>query len=213
VTAVHVLVVANGDTPSLALMRELAARAALVVAADGGADRALACGIRPAFVVGDLDSVTAAARAELGGAAFVSAPDPDSTDLQKAVQFAVDRGATSIDIVCAGGGRIDHELANLSLLTLSRNGPPVHLHDDSFEVSLVAGETVVDGPPGTVVSLLAIGQCLGVTTRGLRWDLQDYALAFSPYGVHNEIASPPATVTVASGDLLLFRGRWVEHHG
>ncbi|OAI39356.1 hypothetical protein AYO38_07845 [bacterium SCGC AG-212-C10] len=209
----HVLVVANGDTSSRGLMRELAGRAAMIVAADGGADRALSVGLTPAYVVGDLDSVSQTARALLPASAFVHTPDPDSTDLQKAVRFAIDEGATSIDIVCAGGGRMDHLVANLSLLPLSRGGPPVHLHDDAFEVSLVEGTTAIAGPAGTVISLLAIGQCSGVTTSGLRWDLHDYPLAFSPYGVHNEIASQPASVRVATGDLLLFRGRWVEHHG
>jgi thiamine pyrophosphokinase len=71
----------------------------------------------------------------------------------------------------------------------------------------------VEAEPGTVVSLVAIGPCEGVTTSGMRWDLHDYALGFSPYGIHNEVAISPATVSVRNGDLLLFRGRWVEKHG
>ena len=55
----RVLVVANGEPPSGDLLHRLAARADLVVAADGGAIVALNAGITPDAVVGDLDSVTA----------------------------------------------------------------------------------------------------------------------------------------------------------
>ncbi|MCZ7579006.1 MAG: hypothetical protein M5U18_18940 [Dehalococcoidia bacterium] len=46
----------------------------------------------------------------------------------------------------------------------------------------------------------------------MRWDLHDFTLTFSPRGVHNEVADTPATISVRTGDLLLFRGRWVERH-
>jgi thiamine pyrophosphokinase len=88
----------------------------------------------------------------------------------------------------------------------------VHLIDDRFDIRLVEGSAVIDATPGTVVSLVAIGQCTGVTTSGLRWNLSAFPLSFSPYGVHNEVAEPPARVSVATGDLLLFEGRWVEKH-
>ncbi|MEX1102814.1 MAG: thiamine diphosphokinase [Dehalococcoidia bacterium] len=208
----RVLLFADGEMPSLALIQELANAADVVFAADGGADKALSAGVRPDAVVGDLDSVSAEARRTLGEAAFHHAPSPDSTDLQKAIELALDRGATAIDIVAAGGGRADHALANLSVLPLYRGRARLRVVDDLFEVTLVEETVRIDAPVGTVVSLVAIGLCTGVTTTGLRWDLADHELVFSPYGVHNEVARPPATVSVEAGDLLLFRGRWVEKH-
>lgn len=206
------LVVAHGEAPGAALLHRLAREASLIIAADGGADRALVAGIVPALVTGDLDSVSDEARSRLPPAAFILDADPERTDLQKAIALATARGATAIDVVCAGGGRADHALANLSVLVLGRGGPRLRLLDDLFEVTLVEGEATVEGPGGTVVSLVAIGRCRGVTTRGLRWDLTEAELTFSPRGVHNEIVQSPASVRVASGDLLLFRGHWVEHH-
>lgn len=208
----RVLLFADGELPSPALIAEFARQADLVVAADGGADKALTLGIRADAVVGDLDSVTVEARRLLGEQAFHHMPSPNSTDLQKAIDFAFDAGADAIDIVAAGGGRADHALANLSVLPLYRGRGQLRVIDDLFEVSLVEGEARIEAPAGTVISLVAIGQCTGVTTTGLRWDLDRDDLVFSPYGVHNEIARSPATVSVKSGDLLLFRGRWIEKH-
>lgn len=208
----RVLIVANGDMPSNKLLGQLRAEAELVVAADGGANKALGAGITPDAVVGDLDSVSGETRDRLGSERLHHDSSPDTTDLQKAIEYAIEAGARSIDIVAAGGGRADHALANLSVLRLYRGKAQIRIVDDQFDVEIVDGQAELNGPAGTVVSLVAIGRCTGVTTSGLRWDLRDHTLDFSPYGVHNEIARSPASISVVRGDLLLFRGRWVEKH-
>ncbi|MBI2766214.1 MAG: thiamine diphosphokinase [Chloroflexi bacterium] len=206
------LLIANGETPSPALLAALAAEADVVVAADGGADKALALGIVPHAVVGDLDSVTEATRNSLPADSFHPVDDRDTTDLEKAIVWCMAAGVTRIDIVGAGGGRADHALANLSVLVEFRDGPELHIADDYFDIRLVQGTARIDAPVGTVVSLVALGACTGVTTSGLRWELVDHPLPFSPYGVHNEVVESPAMVTVAAGDLLLFEGRFIEKH-
>jgi thiamine pyrophosphokinase len=206
------LVFANGEAPPPGLVAELRAAAGMVVAADGGARHALANGILPDAVVGDLDSIDDELRAAIPAARFHRAARLDTTDLEKAVEFSIAKGATAVDVVAAGGGRSDHALANLSVLVLNRGKADVRVHDELFEVSLVVNRAEVVGPEGTVVSLVALGTCTGVTTEGLRWPLKEFTLPFGPRGIHNEIAASPAVVSVRTGDLLLFKGRWVEKH-
>ena len=206
------LIIANGEGPSKDLVRALRDAVDTVIAADGGADVALAAGVVPDFVVGDLDSVSEAARLRIPAERFHLDADPEATDLQKTIRFAIEKGASEVDIVAWGGGRADHALANLSVLVMFRGLAKIRLVDDAFEVSLVDGSASVSAAIGTVVSIVAIGPCTGVTTTGLRWNLEDEPLSFSPRGIHNEVASSPATVSVLAGNLLLFRGRWVEKH-
>ena len=205
------LVLANGAPPSAALFAELRAGADLLVAADGGARAAIALGAVPDAVVGDLDSL-GGARDAIPAERLRPDADPDATDLEKAVAWCLDAGCDAIDVAGAGGGRADHAFANPGVLTRFGRRARVRLVDERFAVELVDGEALVEGPPGTVVSLVAAGRCEGVSTDGLRWELRDAALAFGARGVHNEVARSPARVSVRSGDLLLFRGRWVERH-
>ncbi|MCA9822901.1 MAG: thiamine diphosphokinase [Dehalococcoidia bacterium] len=206
------LIIANGEPPSDRLLRGCVSAAALVVGADGGADVARRAGITVHLATGDLDSITDAVRDSLGPARLFVDRDPNRTDLQKALDLCIARGATSVDVLAAGGGRPDHALANLSLLFHYRGRARVRLVDDQFLAFGVDGREAIDAPPGTIVSLVAIGRCEGVTTRGLRWDLDHYPLTFSPYGVHNEVATSPASVSVERGDLLVFQGRYIDRH-
>lgn len=206
------LVFANGEAPSAALVAELSWGNPYVVAADGGARHALAAGLTPDAVVGDLDSIDAEARALIPPGRLHRVARLDITDLEKAVAFAIEAGATTVDIAGAGGGRSDHALANLSVLASHRGRARIALHDELFEISLVDGRAEVAGPPGTLVSLVAIGECTGVTTEGLRWPLEEFTLPFGPRGIHNEVEHQPASVSVRTGTLLLFRGRFIEKH-
>ncbi len=210
-TRVRAFVIAHGDPPSAELVRRLAAGAGMIVAADGGALIALDRGITPDAVVGDLDTMSEHPDAPIPADRFHKEDVLDTTDLQKSIAYAIERGAMEVDVIAHGGGRADHALANLSVLTTFR-GTPVRLHDDQFVISLVDGFAEIRGEPGTLISLVAIGVCSGVTTTGMRWDLDNFTLRFSPRGIHNELAGRLATVSVRTGDLLLFEGRWIERH-
>lgn len=205
------LIVANGDAPQASLVRDLAAEADIVVAANGGAATAFASGVAPDFIVGDLDSVHDLPSG-FSQDRVIRLSDQSATDLVKAVGFCIERGSDEIATVGTGGGRADHALANLSALVMFRDRVKMKMVDDQFETSLVSETTEIAGEPGTVISLVALGVCTGVTTEGLRWKLQNDTLDFSPHGIHNELIGTSGSVTVREGNLLLFKGSWVEPH-
>ena len=85
---------------------------ALIACADGGLRHARALGLHPDFMISDCDSMP-----EVEGAEVVRLrPEKDDTDTQGCLREVFRRGCTEATLVCATGGRIDHMLANLSLL-------------------------------------------------------------------------------------------------
>ncbi len=142
----HAILVGDGDVPALAALDEAwpgwDADAALVVAADGGATKAMAAGLAPDLVVGDGDSLGPAGLASVREAGIPIEPADeakDESDLELAVLAALARGATRFTILGAlGGPRFDHALANAWLLALpALAGRPAILLDGATRVRLL----------------------------------------------------------------------------
>jgi thiamine pyrophosphokinase len=111
-------------------------------------------------------------------------------------------------VILLGGAsldRIDHLLANAALLAHPRYRDlrPTWWVGNA-RVAPVHGRIELDGSPGDLVTLLAVGgPATGVTTTGLRWVLDGDTLPTgSTRGVSNEMTGAAAAVTVAAGTLL-----------
>jgi thiamine pyrophosphokinase len=185
-----------------------------VIGADGGAAQALAWGLVPHLVIGDMDSLPSGARVMLAdrGCQFIEHPRAkDETDLELALRYAAQQGAEEIVILGAWGGRLDHTLSNVLLLTLPYlEGVSVRIADGAEEALLVrSGEAaVLRGSPGDLVSLLPVGGDVhGVATLGLAWTLEEDTLCFGfSRGVSNEMTAHEARIGVEDGLLLVVHG-------
>ena len=214
----NALIVADGDIPPRAAFERLmpGPEADLVVAADGGALKATALGLRPHVVVGDADSLTAAEAERLraaGAEVVIHAAAKDESDTELALREAIDRGAQSVLIIGAfGGARLEHTIANLLLLCLPElEGRDVRMADGSSTVRLLegGGTLTLEGEPGDFVSLLPLTPiATGVTTSGLAFPLADEPLHQGPArGLSNVMAGTTASVTARSGRLLVVHTR------
>jgi len=206
---VRVAVVANGTVEDQPMYHEVIRGADLVICADGGANAAAAFGWTPQAIVGDMDSVSPDVLAELeraGCEVIRHSPRKDETDLELALSEAVGRGATEIVVLGAIGGRVDHTIANLMLLSLpALIGRQVRILGEDAEVMLVRDEAHVQGHLGDIVSLIPVGgDARGVTTDGLEWRLfEDTLLLGYARGVSNVMIADVARVRVKEGLVLL----------
>lgn len=209
----RVVMVANGPMPRPPSPELIIADHDLVVCADGGATNALALGLKPQVVIGDMDSIEVSFRRQLQeeGCRFVEYPSrKDETDAELAVRYAVSQGATELIMLAALGGRVDHTLANVMLLALPElGGVKARLIEADQEVLLIRDEVVIRGRPGDTVSLLPLsGDVAGIHTEGLEYPLRDGTLSFgAARGVSNVLTAAQAIVRVGSGFLLA-----VHHH-
>jgi len=201
------VVVAGGD-PIGAATAALLPHDALVIAADSGVEHAQSLGLRIGLIVGDLDSADPAAvdAAVADGAAVERHPAAkDATDLELALRAARDRGVTRIVVVGGYGGRLDHFLGNaLVLAGADLVGVAVEWLVDGARLTVVRDRATLEGKPGDLCSLLAVGgPAVGVTTRGFRFPLAgEDLLPGSTRGVSNELLEPTAEVTLGGGVLL-----------
>lgn len=146
-----------------------------LVAADGGADAALAAGHVPKLVVGDLDSITDAALDRLPQAAVVEISEQDSTDFDKALRSI---RAPLILGVGFTGDRLDHQLAAMNTLVRRADRPCILLAGDEL-IFAVPRAFSLDLEAGDVVSLFPLSRVSG-RSQGLEWPID--GLVLSPDG-------------------------------
>ncbi|WP_238475538.1 thiamine diphosphokinase [Rhodophyticola sp. CCM32] len=162
------------------------ARAPVLVAADGGADHALALGHHPDAVIGDMDSLSRDARAVLGPQRLHRIAEQSTTDFDKALRNISAPGVIAVGVT---GRRIDHELAVYHTLITRPEKTCVVLGREDI-VFHAPPRLRLDLPVGMRVSLFPMAAVRGQST-GLRWPIEP--IDFRPLGqigTSNETAAP-----------------------
>jgi thiamine pyrophosphokinase len=211
----HLIIFANGILPDHAAARRLIQPGDVLIAADGGTQHALALGLLPSVIIGDLDSLTPDERQWLdakGVEIQQYSRDKDETDLELALHHACGAGHHEIIVVGGLGGRLDQTLGNLSLLTNPEFAAlDVRMDDGMEEVFITRSRCEVRGKPGDIVSLIPWGgEVTGVCTEGLRWPLRSETLfPDRTRGISNEMSRETAAISLESGLLLVTHHRQV----
>ena len=209
----RILVFANGDLPDLEKARALIRMDDFIICADGGTRHALALGLTPDLVIGDMDSLTTDDRRKIedAGVEAVEFPrDKNETDLELALQYALKKNPQAILIIAALGGRLDQTLGNLSLLSnVQLSTLNLNFDDGLEEIFFCRTRSEVRGRSGDLVSLIPWrGKVEGVQTKNLKWSLHDEILyPEKTRGISNEMTADIANIEIKSGLLLVVHRR------
>lgn len=206
----RVLILADGEPPAADLAQEQAAAHDLVLATDGAAHRAALLSITPDIICGDFDSLRwEEAEAAFPQAEFIRMHDQDKADLEKALCYALERGAKEVTLLGVTGGRLDHTLANCALLLRYGGQAPLRIVDDLSETWALSGEEETPAErrftarPGDTLSLISFDGKARVTLQGTRWPLEEAVLPVGTHGVSNVIESDPVFIRVRGGAVLV----------
>jgi thiamine pyrophosphokinase len=206
-------VLASGPADAIDIALTYTTPPDIVIAADGGTMLAQRIGIMPSLIVGDLDS-TPPDLAAMYASSGVDIRRYDhntkwETDTELALLAALEYEPDRIFVLGAVGGRLDHSLANILLLTHPVfKDHDIHILDGSNELFLAkpGAWNSIGGQANDIVSLLPVGvSAEAVTTRGLHWPLTGETLqAGKARGVSNRISDAGvAAVRYDSGLLLV----------
>jgi thiamine pyrophosphokinase len=209
----RVLLFVNGDFPQSEKLIAQIKPEDFLMAVDGGLRHLTEQKLTPNLIIGDLDSADPdeVQRLQMKGVEVRQYPvDKDETDLELALNAALELQPDHIWVVAALGDRIDQTLGNIFLLTLPElANTDVRLVDGVREVFLIRESGTIRGIPGQRVSLLPLnGPAHGITTEGLAYPLHDETLyPERTRGISNRLTDPSARVTVETGLLLCIHER------
>jgi thiamine pyrophosphokinase len=187
-----------------------------VICADGGARHTDALGFIPQVIIGDMDSVDPylLKRYEGQGSRIIRHPRAKKeTDTQLALEYALRSVPDEIRIYGALGGRVDHTLANISLLVAAaKRDVAAKLVDEWCEVFIIARQAEIEGTPGQTVSLLPLSSTVsGIELQGFEYPLSGGVMEIgNPYGISNRLQANRGLIALQSGYLLVMKFHQAE---
>jgi thiamine pyrophosphokinase len=182
-----------------------------IYCADGGTRHALALGLTPQAIIGDLDSLSPDIVAEMEAAKVAIHRHPvgkGQTDLELALNLAVAEKPDEILLLTALGGRLDQMLANILLLARPEYAPVrLILADGPYWAMLLRGHQsmTIPGQPGDTLSLIPLTPTVSrVSLTGVAWPLEKATLSLgSTLTISNTLTTSQAMVQIGEGLVLV----------
>ena len=202
----HILLIGNGEAISGEILRKLAKQADQIIAADGGAGKALEAKVVPDWVIGDLDSISKSDSRVLRDR-IVQVPSQQNTDLEKALTFITDSfPVTQLTLVGFLGGRWDFSLGNILHLISYAKKMDITLTGNGWHIHLLTHEATFPTKLKKRISLIPLAPCTGVTLTGLKYPLAKESLPVgTTRSLSNQTVSRQFSVRLKRGILLLYR--------
>ena len=176
----------------------------IIIAADGGFNHLKKIGVSPNVLLGDFDSIEnlpSSASFEI----LTFPREKDLTDIELAVEYAIDKNCDSICFAGATGSRLDHSLANIFLLRkLYESGVDARIVDEHHEIFIIGQHKSLYDFEGELLSLLPLDPIVkGVTLRGFKYPLEGATIRMGEtIGTSNIIISKNCEIIVKTGLLL-----------
>ena len=197
------IILADGDFPCHNYPLSLLEHAARIVCCDGAALALSSRGREPDLIAGDLDSLPYELKEKFAGK-IVHYSEQESNDLSKAFRCCMEKGWKNIIILGATGKREDHTLGNLSLLAeYASKAPGIKMVTDHGVFSVASGDCTFSSVRGQQISLIAIDPGTQVTSRGLKYPLNDLRLSMWWQGTLNEALGEEFQLHIQPGCRLL----------
>lgn len=203
----QMLLVAGGPLSLTQLRWELQHYSSEVIGVDGGGEALVELDYLPRLLIGDFDSLSAQQLDKFvaAGVEILRYPEKkDETDLELALDWAIEQGATEVKILGGLGGRLDHTMGNVGILVRAlKRGVSAMLVDEGQMVCVFDRQMEFPLQAGWALSLIPLPEADGVVTQGLEYPLNRETLRFmDTRGLHNRVINNPGRVELESGILM-----------
>ncbi len=179
---------------------------ARAIAADGGMVHAEALQLTPELWVGDFDSTPPMLLEKYRNVPRQIHPaEKNASDGELAISEAFRRGATSLILVGAMGGQLDHILAHVGfLVTLAERGVDVMMTSGTEEAYGLAGELELKNlEHGTRISVMPLTNLIGLTIAGVKWPLERAQIKLGTAQTLANVVTGDVTMTLLAGKAIV----------
>jgi thiamine pyrophosphokinase len=202
-----ILIIANGSFSSRQKISEFAGKADVIIAADGGANLCAEYEIKPTLIIGDFDSIALSAKRYFQDVKQIYIQEQESTDLEKALSYALSFQPHEIQIFSLFGNRLDHTFANAIIMRnfAEKHDISITLFDDSGVLKLwKSGSRKLTSDIGKTVSFFSLNSIQNLTLKGFEYEVMNQNYKNNFIGVSNKYAKEECEISFSEGILFQF---------
>ncbi len=207
-----IYIVAGGPVDYLPNLKQLAKtpQKAIWIGVDHGCMHITNAGIQMQHAIGDFDSVTKAELAVIQSNCVEMHTyniEKNESDLELAIHLAMEKYDDEIILLGATGGRLDHQQANIFLLTRYPN-KSIRIVDNQNELFvLLAGSYTLQKSSLPYISFIPISDTLQkVSLKGFKYNVKEQTFYRErSLGISNEICNEVGHISFSKGICLVVR--------
>ena len=173
----------NGEVPSHPIVLSKIESVGTIICLDGGTDKLIDLGYKPTCIIGDLDSLSK--KPEDYGCEFIALPEQSKSDLEKGLEWCLDKGIKNITLIGFSGLRDDHHTAALFALKSFSDKMDITMLTNHSAIRCIKGTSKFRVYKGQLISILAIQSDTLVRTTGLKYELSNEKLLSPGNGISN----------------------------
>jgi thiamine pyrophosphokinase len=203
--SVSALIIANGEFPKHSFLQKKISCAKTIICCDGSVQKLLDFGKEPNYIVGDLDSISEKNKIKFADI-LIHDSSQETNDLTKAVNFCVDKGIKTVEIVGATGYREDHVIGNISLLADYIDIlDSVKMFTDYGVFTPISQTTTFESFPQQVVSVFSLTPQTLITSQNLYYPIKNRSFRSWWEGTLNRANNSQFTIAMNEGKIIVFQ--------
>ena len=198
------ILLANGKFPKHPIPLKILDEKHPIICCDGSAKKLLNYGKNPAFIIGDLDSITNKMKLEFSNC-LIPIKNQRENDLRKSINWIEKNGYKKITILGATGYRDDHTIGNIFSLLEFNFKIKIDLITDYGIFSTCNNYSEFKSFIGQQVSIFTTDKKLKITSSNLKYGLKNKTLDSIYAGTLNESLSEKFSIHCVGGRTLIYR--------
>lgn len=181
-----------------------------VICADGGLEKAEKLGLTPNIIIGDLDSVNKLVLKkylDINIELIKYPSEKNYTDMELAIEHAIEKGFKNIILIGATGSRLDHTIANVMLIEkYYKNGIHIQVIDNNNIIQVVDKSIEIMNKKDYFVSIVPITDSIEVVSLiGFKYPLNNVNVKRgSTLCISNQIIHEKGSIKLDKGIALVF---------
>ncbi len=197
------ILVGSGEIYDYSVLKSYIKDDSYIICSDGGLEHCHKINVTPNLIVGDFDSVSSNVLQDYidkNIKVITLLPEKDFTDMEVAVDLALEKNCTEINIFGGIGSRFDHSFGNLHILIkLAKKNIKAKLINEK-NVVLVSNKLIKIKKEKKYISLIPLTENTIVSTIGLKYQLLNESIYFGETrGISNEFDKEECEIDVKSG--------------